>query len=106
MVADLSFKVAKRNQTPITFEIEGEDYTYSFVPPKQAVAFMPVIDGGSDNEMVMAKAGFDWLDQGLSEEDRKRIRDRMMDPKDDLDIEAVSEIIEGLIEAEAGRPTT
>ena len=103
MVADLSFKVAKRRTDTITFELEGDDHVYSFAPPKQAAMVLPMLD--ADGDMEAARAAFAWLDKGLSEEDQTRISTRLRDPEDDLDIPVLEEIIEGLVEATGGRPT-
>jgi hypothetical protein len=134
-VADLEFEVAKRRTKPITFSLGGgnallqpaveadeeagveaqaevrgaDDHEYSFIPPKSALMLMPVIDGSAsgDGGLAVTKATFDWLGEGLSLEDQKRINDRLKDNKDDLDIDTVSEVIKALSErASGGRPTT
>lgn len=133
-MADLEFEVAKRRTKPITFalggdnallekaieadeeagvegkaEVRGRDnHEYTFTPPKSALMLMPVIDGSSDGDgLAVTKATFDWLGDGLSLEDQKRINDRLKDNKDDLDIDTVSEVIKALSErASGGRPTT
>lgn len=133
-MADLEFEVAKRRTKPITFSLGGgnalltpaveadeeagvegqaevrgaDDHEYSFVPPKSALMLMPVIDGSAGGDgLAVTKATFDWLGDGLSLEDQKRINDRLKDGKDDLDIDTVSEVIKALSErASGGRPTT
>jgi hypothetical protein len=101
---DLSFKVAARDSSTITFDLEGDKHVYSFEPPKQALMVLPAINGGSD--LAAAKAAFDWLDEGLSEEDQKHMRDRLMDKEDNLDIDSVEEVVGALVEYISGRPTT
>jgi hypothetical protein len=103
-MADLAFKVAARRRDPITFTLEGDEHEFVFTPPKQAAMVMPVMQSSSDIDA--ARAAFGWLDKGLSQEDQDRITKRLMDPEDDLDIDAVETIVEGLIEAVSGRPTT
>jgi hypothetical protein len=102
--ADLSFEVAPRRKKPITFRLGGETHVYKFTPPKQAGMVKVMINAGSDLEA--AKSAFDWLDKGLSEEDRKRISDRLLDEEDDLDIDTVESVVSTLVEKVSGRPTT
>jgi hypothetical protein len=103
-MADLSFKVAKRVTDTITFDLEGDEHVYSFVPPKQAAMVLPMLD--ADSDMEAARAAFAWLDTGMSEDDRAHMEARLRDPKDDFDIPTLEEIVEGLVEAVSGRPTT
>lgn len=103
-MADLSFKVPKRNREPITFDLEGSKHEYSFVPDKQASMVLPMLDAESD--LDAAKSAFQWLDRGLSEADRAHISNRLKDPEDDLDIDTVEEVVTALVEEAAGRPTT
>jgi len=103
-VSDLSFKVAKRRTDAITFDLEGSAHVYSFVPPKQAAMILPMLDAESDLEA--AKAAFEWLDTGLSQEDQDHLSGRLKDPKDDLDIDILEEVVSGLVERVSGRPTT
>ena len=103
-MADLSFKVAARRVDPITFDLGGDDHEYSFVPPKQADMVIPML--GADSDLVAAKAAFEWLDSGLSTEDQDRISARLKDPKDDLDIDTIEEVVTKLVEQVSARPTT
>jgi hypothetical protein len=54
----------------------------------------------------MTKSTFDWLGQGLSDEDNERVIRRLRDPKDDLDVDTLSTVVERLSEKVAARPTT
>jgi hypothetical protein len=103
-MADLSFKVAKRRTDAITFDLEGSKHEYSFVPPKQATMVLPMLEARSDLEAT--KYAFEWLDNGMSEEDRKHLSDRLRDPKDDLDIPHLEEVITAIVERVSGNPTT
>jgi hypothetical protein len=130
-MADLEFDVAVRRSEPITFTLGGsnvllkpevpakaddpgkpekrgkDDHVYNFDPPKSAVMLMPVLEQGDGNGGVaMTKSTFDWLGQGLSQEDNDRILNRLKDPKDDLDIDTLSTVIEALSSRVAARPTT
>jgi hypothetical protein len=92
-------------------EVRGvDDHLYTFNPPKNAVMLMPILEvdaSGSGNTGVdMTKATFDWLGQGLSTEDRERVIARLRDPGDDLDVDGLSDVVQGLSAKVAGRPTT
>jgi hypothetical protein len=105
VATDLSFKVAKRRREPITFDLEGSDHVYTFDAPKQAFLVLPMI--GAEDDLNAAKAAFEWLDKGLSEEDRAHLEARFRDPEDDLDVDVLEDVIEKLVErAGGGRPTT
>ena len=99
----LEFTTAKRRVQPITFTLDGREF--SFTPPKSAVMVLPVLDK-SANDADMVRATFDWLGAGLPEEDVQYLMDRLKDPEDDLDIDQIGEVIEALGEEIAGRPTT
>jgi hypothetical protein len=104
-MTDLTFKVAKRRQEPITFEIEGDDHVYAFTAPKQAAMVLPMMEQ-AENGLMATRAAFEWLDKGLSTEDQDRITNRLKDPDDDFDVDSLEEIVVGLVEAVGARPTT
>lgn len=106
-MADLEFTVAKRRREAVTFKL-GDDHVYTFTPPKSAVMMMPLInpEEGEDTGLAITKSTFDWLGDGLSEEDNQRIQARLKDPEDDLDVDTLSEVVAGLSEKVGGRPTT
>jgi len=63
--------------------------------------------GGDEvNGMAITQATFNWLGEGLTEEENVRVRDRLKDPEDDLDIDQLSDVILKLSERVAARPTT
>jgi hypothetical protein len=103
-VSDLSFKASKKDRSPLTFDIEGDKRQYTFKPPKTAAMVMPMLD--SDDDLDAARAYFAWLDKGLDEEDRAHLLDRLNDDTDDLDFDDLEVIVEGIVEAVSGRPTT
>lgn len=97
---------------PAQPEVRGkDDHVYTFTPPKSAVMLMPLIDpteGSSEEQrnLAVTKATFDWLGEGLSEADNQRIQARLKDPRDDLDVPTLAEVVQGLSEHVGGRPTT
>lgn len=96
----LSFTTAKRRVKPIVFELDGDEY--SFKPPKTAGVALATLDG---DDTTATKAVFDWLGAGLSDEQHDLLIGRLKDPKDDLDLDTLSEIVKALIEQVSGRPT-
>lgn len=97
-------------RTPaVPVENRGRDsHEYTFHAPKNAVMLMPVLEADNDElSLGLTKSTFDWLGAGLSEEDRTRVINRLKDPKDDLDIETLTEVVQKLQErVSGGRPTT
>lgn len=103
------FKVARRRGEPIPFTLEGDDTIYQFTPPKQASMLFGVMDAeeaGEGGDMIQVKVTFDWLGEGLSEEHNDKLISRLRDPKDDLDMDALGDVITWLMEEGTGRPTT
>jgi hypothetical protein len=103
-MADLKFGVAKRRTEPVTFELEGSDHVFTFTPPKQAGMVLPMFEAVTDIDE--ARPAFEWLDEGLTEEDRAIIYGRLKDKGDDLDIDTIGEVVSGLVEYVSNRPTT
>jgi hypothetical protein len=104
-MAELSFKVGHRSKAPITFDLEGDSHEYTFTPPKQAEMVLPMMEN-AENELLAAKAAFEWLDKGMSDEDIAHMERRLRDPKDNFDIPDLEEVVTGLVEAVGARPTT
>lgn len=104
MAEPLVFTTPKRNTDPKTFILDGREYV--FTPPKSAEMVLPNYDL-SASDLDRARAPFNWLSAGLSEEDVAYLWSRMKDPADDFDINDLGPIIDGLAEQVAGdRPTT
>ena len=85
--------------------IEGSDHEYTFTPPKTAELVLPMLDDDAD-DMAAAKAAFSWLEEGMSKADAAHLLSRLQDKEDDLDFEILQDVVEGLTEKVAGRPTT
>ena len=96
------FTTAKRRNAAIEFTLDG--VTYSFTPPKQAALILDVLDG-ADSEVEQARALYDWLGDGLGEEQANALVARLRDPDDDLDWVQLFEIAQWLQEEATGRPT-
>lgn len=100
----------KKGQQVTEVIITADDHDYVFTPPKRAVASLPIIEQIEAGEMMtqieLMRSEFNWLGAGLSDEDNARIRARLIDPDDDLDIDDLSELMKLLQGKLAGRPTT
>lgn len=105
-MADMEFAVAQRRKQPITFTLAGDDHEYMFTPPKTAVMLLPIIQSAEETQAGMLRASFEWLGDGLSEEDNLRIVARLKDDEDGFDIEDLGKVSQGLSEKVAARPTT
>lgn len=116
--ADFSFvpKRKPKKSQQITFDLgpaveEDEDgneitrtHVYRFNPPKSVVAILPVLRGNGGDEGQVAGA-FQWMMQGLSEEDAERIYTRLSDEDDPLDMEDLMRALRQLTKAVTKRPT-
>lgn len=94
----LEFRTAKQRKEPIKFTIDEDEFT--FTPHKTAGMVLDILDDESE-----LKAAFDWLDEGLPEDQSALLEKRLRDPEDDLDVDMVAEIIKFLISRVSGRPT-
>lgn len=109
-----TFTPAARRHDPIEFTIDGpfdDDDRYFFAPPKIAGAMMPVLDPQADDDddggrTSMTQATWAWLRRGLGEDQYGRIRARLENEDDDLDVLDVAEMVRWLMSQVSGRPTT
>ena len=112
--ADMAFSVKKRKVTPITFSLGGrrgdgteDPYIYEFRAPKGVVAAMGLVEKNAKFTEAEAMQGlFNWLNEGLTDEEADRIVARLKDPGDDLDISDLTDVVQALQERAAGRPST
>jgi len=104
------FQTATRRNRVIEFMIDADEF--HFKPPKRISLVLDSIGmtDGSDEDidprLAPVKSMFDWLGQGLPDEESDRLIQRMRDPHDDLDIDDVADIVKWLMEQVAGRPTS
>jgi hypothetical protein len=99
----MEFTTAKRREKAITFRIDGDDY--AFTPPKQAPLLLDFLSGGT-TDTEQTRAAFDWLGEGLPDDQEERLIARLRDPKDDFDLPNLKVILDWLTEQVGGRPTT
>lgn len=104
----LAFTTARRRTDPITFTLDDE--TFDFTPPKTAAMMLPAFDLVDNPEDPTALVGtmraqLDWLEGGLPADQAARIEARLRDPRDDLDVTDVLEIVRKLVSKVAARPT-
>jgi hypothetical protein len=94
-----------RSERRIEFSLDGRVMT--FTPPSFAPFLfdMPDETASAEGGKAALRVMLDWLGAGLSDEDGDWIVARLRDAADPLDIDTVSEIIEGLMEDVTDRPT-
>lgn len=107
-MVDIEITTTPRVTKPVTFTIQGgEDpvtganHKYTFLAPKVAPIILDMYDSPED----MVKILFDWLGEGMSEEDNNILLGRLRDPDDDFEIYQLRQLLDGIIAKVSGRPT-
>lgn len=128
------FTTEKRQPETIVFSIDDDEF--HFTPVKVAPAMLPVLDpksrrnrgarpsangdGPSDDDgenedeatataredQSMTQAAWQWLYDGLPDEEWDRLVGRLRDPEDGLDLQDVVGVVRWLMGQATGRPTT
>jgi hypothetical protein len=102
-----SFETKAREKQVVEFELDGE--TFRFTPPKRAELIMSVVSSvgldGRATETDSVRDLMNWIGEGLSEEQAKRIFDRLTDTNDDFDLDQLNEIARYLLGQSSNRPT-
>lgn len=97
--------VEARSTAPVVFEV-GED-TFTFNPPKM-YRFMEAVtetkNAGGGEEQIFGVV-MELLYSALPDDQVTRLKDRLRDPDDGLDVEHVVEIFQTLTKEVADRPT-
>jgi hypothetical protein len=80
---------------------------YSLTPPKATLAIKLAIDAqkAGDDPKAMWDALIEWVDMGFSATERDAITARLNDPRDELDIPHLNELMEKVLELQTGNPT-
>lgn len=102
----MAFTTAVKNRDTIEFDLD--DVTYHFTPGKRSGMTLAVMDADSTEGAAagLGKGLLDWFSDGLAEGEAERLRDRLLDPKDDFDTEDLSELANAMLGAASGRPPT
>lgn len=100
------YTTPKREQVVVEFMIDGVKFAWT--KPKNASMAMPIIDAepGQDREIANLKALFDWIGNGLPDEQEELLEKRLRDPEDDFDVEDLNAIVEILLEEASAVPPT
>jgi hypothetical protein len=88
----------KPPKEPIVFTLDGREMEFT------APGWAPIVLMKAEEPMDTTRGYLDWLGAGMSDEDGQHILDRLLDPKDDFDLEDITAVILGLIEEASGRP--
>ena len=85
-----------------TVVIDGEEFTFA---RQKAYPLFKALEGakGEIEQFDRVEA---WLFGALPDEQAERLRERLEDPEDDLDVPHLVEVFQSLVQGVASRPTT
>lgn len=98
----LVFTTAAKREDPILFVLDGEEF--KFAPQKYAPIALAYIDDAVRDAAKM-KSMMDWLGHGLGEEQSDRLLARLQNLDDAFDVDNLMDLVNALVEAQAGRPS-
>lgn len=101
-MSDNIFSSAKNRNKTTSFVLD--DVTYKFKPPKTSKLVLSIISPDSDDPTAIARTLVGWFLAGLSDKDAETFRQRLADPKDDLDYETIIQISNHFLSEITGRP--
>lgn len=90
-----------------TMDVKLVGVDYKIKPPKTSM-LMEVTDKmqGKDEEDVTSEDLYRFVDLMFTKTDATKVKKRLSDPKDDLDIDHVMKLLDALMEAVQPNPTT
>ena len=107
MAQTQSISISATPRTKISLDLVGHKYVVT--PPKSAVAMQMARtiqeDGGTGADIAWREL-MGWVSQAFNNRDAAAIEKRLRDPKDDLDIEHIMQLVQAVTEAASGNPTT
>lgn len=97
--------IASKPRELIPISLVGVDY--QITPPKAALALKMAVQGktAGDDPSAMIDTLYEWIDLAFGDQAEK-VKTRLESPKDDLDIDHISELMGAVIEKVSGNPTT
>lgn len=99
-----TFQTSVSRRKRVSFELDGREF--EFTPPKVAGIALGIFQADTEEgEQSAAKAAFDWLQDGLDEDDAEFLVGRLKDNSDPLDLPDVVEIIRWLVGKASARPS-
>lgn len=105
-MAEPFIDIAAEPRSVLPIRLVGVEY--SIVPPKNAFT-LELASRTTDDDLRTAKATHDliysWIDQAFRD-DAPKVRERLADPLDDLDLDHIMLLIQRVVEAQSGNPTT
>lgn len=101
-MSDLVFKTAAKREHAEVVEFTLDDDTYHFTAPKR----FPLWLATNESLVEQIRVQLNWLSAGLPDEEAARLLARFNDFDDDLGVEELVDVVRGLTEETAGRPTT
>lgn len=94
-------------KTEIAVSLVGEEYTV--VPPKASFAIKIAVrskqsENTRDPDFAMSSI-YEWIDAAFGKEVGQRIRERLDDSDDQLDIDHIATLMQKIMEFASGNPT-
>lgn len=109
----VNISVTDRKPIPLNFDYIDEDGEikrdpYLIRPPKGylSTALAEKVQAAGDDVSVIMAEVEGWFEQGLGKKQWKKLRDRLEDPDDALDLAHLVQAMEGVIEKVVGDPTS
>ena len=93
-------------RTPIKVSLVGVDYELN--PPKSALAIKLAVQAktAGDDPTLVLQAIDEWVDKAFGKKNATAVRKRLDDENDDLDTPHLMQLMEAVIEASSGNPTS
>jgi len=105
-MTDTDIKIVSTRK-PLNVELVGVDYVIT--PPKAALAIEMAKDirgAKSKKPDEVMDTLYEWLSMCMDEKELASIKARLKDPKDDLDIQHVTELLTAVMERITNNPPT
>ena len=96
-----SYTTKRRERETIVFNIDDDEF--HFTPPKTAATTLDLV--AAEDDMDRVQIMFDWLGNGLPDEENELLIARLRDNDDGLDMDTLNELVGDLMSTATGRPT-
>lgn len=102
--------VSSKPTEVVEFTIGDEEQPYRFRLQKVASMILPVMESsnGSDGatQIQVTQRTWEWLQAGLQDDGYERLRARLADMSDPLDVGDLGDVVRWLVGKASGRPTS
>ncbi|QDP45522.1 hypothetical protein SEA_FUZZBUSTER_38 [Microbacterium phage FuzzBuster] len=92
---------------PVTVGL-GEGFEYLVTPPKStiAIALAGSLKAAGEDPALLMEAMESWIDKAFGKKQAPKVRARLLDEEDPLDIKHIVDLMQQLAEVTTGDPTT